>query len=252
MDIVAIIQARMGSTRLPGKVLKDICGKPMMYYLLTRLRRVSSLKEIIVATSDKKDDYPIVDFCNQMEVKVFCGSENDVLDRYYGAAQKNKAVHIMRITGDCPLIDPDTIEYVTKNYIGNDLDYIRTDESFAEGLDCEIFSFPALEKAWKNAKSQAEREHVTLFFNNHADQFKLKKLQNKTDDSWVRITVDEENDFKVVKSIIHHFYVLRKESLFTISDIKGYLLDNPEIMNLNKSIIRNEGLLKSLDRNQAQ
>jgi spore coat polysaccharide biosynthesis protein SpsF len=248
MEITAIIQARMGSTRLPGKVLKKICGKPMMYYLITRLKSVSSLKEIIVATSDKEDDSPIVEFCNKMGVNTFCGSENNVLDRYYRTAQKYKVDNIMRITGDCPLIDPDTIEHVMKNYIRNDLDYIRTDESFAEGLDSEIFSFVALKKAWENAQSLSEREHVTLYFNNHTDQFKTKKLQNATDDSWVRITVDEDNDFKVVESIIQHFHIRKKEPFFTISDIKEYLLDNHEIKNLNKSIIRNQGLLKSLHK----
>ena len=151
----------------------------------------------------------------------------------------------MRLTGDCPLIAPDICDSIADTYFENGVDYIRTGETFAEGLDCEIIGFSALARAWLEAKLKAEREHVTLYIRNHPELFKTMAQENETDDSRYRITVDEEEDFLVVKTILENLYK-GNDSYFTVKEIKSYLDTHPEVYKLNSHTIRNEGLLKSL------
>ena len=156
----------------------------------------------------------------------------------------------MRLTADCPLIDIDICDKISNEYFTSGSDYVRTGETFAEGLDCEVMSFEALERSWKEAKLKSEREHVTLYIRNHPDQFTVKIVENETDDSKYRITIDEEADFHVVRAILKNLYI-RNSPYFDIEAIKEFLTLNPDIYALNANIVRNEGLLKSLAEDQA-
>lgn len=243
--VTAIIQARMTSTRLPGKVLMEVMGKSLLSYQIERLRFSKMIDKIIIATTVNKEDDPIVDLAQKEELDFYRGSEDDVLDRYYQTAKKYNAAHIMRLTADCPLIDPDICDSIVGAFFENGVDYIRTGETFAEGLDCEIIGFEVLARAWQEANLKAEREHVTLYIRNHPELFKTMVKENETDDSRYRITVDEEEDFLVVKTILDNLYK-GNDSYFTIKEIKSFLDTHPEVYRLNSHIIRNEGLLKSL------
>ncbi len=243
--IAAIVQARMTSTRLPGKVLKEVMGRPLLGYLIERLKMVDNIEKIIIATTTNKEDNLIIKFCEKTGLDYYRGSENDVLDRYYQTAKIFGVEHVMRITSDCPLIDPIICNRVIKEYLSSRADYVHTGPTFAEGVDCVILSFKALEKVWHEAKLKSEREHITLYIHNHPELFKIKSLTNATNDSKYRITVDEEEDFEVVKRIFEVLYI-DESTPFGIESIKNFLDQYPEIQSLNSSIIRNQGLLKSL------
>jgi len=247
--VTAIIQARMTSTRLPGKVLMEVMGRPLLSYQIERLRFSKRIDEIIIATTTNKEDDPISEVAQKEKLNFYRGSENNVLDRYYQAAKKYNATHIMRLTADCPLIAPDICDSIADAYFENGVDYIRTGETFAEGLDCEIVGFKALTKAWLEAESKSEREHVTLYIRNHPELFKTMVKENETDDSRYRITVDEEEDFLVVRTILENLYK-GNDSYFTVREIKSYLDSHLEVYKLNSDIIRNEGLLKSLSEDK--
>jgi spore coat polysaccharide biosynthesis protein SpsF len=247
--ITAIVQARMTSTRLPGKVLMKVMGRPLLSYQIERLRFSKTIDQIIIATTVNREDNSIVELAQKERLDFYRGSENDVLGRYYQAAKKYNAVHIMRLTADCPLIDPDICDSIANAYFENGVDYIRTGESFAEGLDCEIIGFGVLARAWLEAKLKAEREHVTLYIRNHPEPFKTMVKENETDESRYRITVDEEEDFIVVKAILENLYK-GEGTCFSIGEIKIFFKDNPDIYKLNRDIIRNEGLLKSIQNDK--
>lgn len=236
----------MTSTRLPGKVLMHVMGRPLLSYQIERLRFSKKIKEIIIATTTNTEDDPIATLAHKEGLQVYRGSESDVLDRYYQAAKEYNAENIMRLTADCPLIDPEVCDQVADYYFNSKLDYVYTGETFAEGLDCEIFSFSAIKKACKNAQKKSEREHVTLYFRNHPELFQSKQIQNDNDDSKYRITVDQKEDYLVVKAIIENLYSTNNK-YFTIAEIKSFLDSHPKIFAINKNIGRNEGLLKSLD-----
>lgn len=235
----------MTSTRLPGKVLMKVMGRPLLSYQIERVRFSKRIDDIIVATTTNKEDDRIAELAYKEGLKVYRGSENDVLDRYYQAAKKYNVKHIMRLTADCPLIQPDICDSIANAYFEGNVDYIRTGKTFAEGLDCEIIGFKALTQAWREAKLKAEREHITLYIRKHPEFFKTMDKGNETDDSRYRITVDEERDFLVVKAILENLYK-GPDSYFTVREIKSYLDAHPEVYKLNSHIIRNEGLLKSL------
>lgn len=245
MKVTAIIQARMTSTRLPCKVLMEVMGRPLLSYQIERLRFSKRIDNIIIATTTNKEDAPIVELAQKEGLNFYHGSEDDVLDRYYQTAKKYNVKHIMRLTADCPLIDPDICDSIAIAYFKSGVDYIRTGETFAEGLDCEIIGFEALTRAWLDAKLKADREHVTLYIRNHPELFKTTVKENEADDSRYRITVDDEEDFLVVKTILENLYK-ENDSYFTVREIKSYLDDHPEVYRLSSHAIRNEGLLKSL------
>jgi spore coat polysaccharide biosynthesis protein SpsF (cytidylyltransferase family) len=245
MNIGAIIQARMTSTRLPGKVLLDIKGIPTIYYLFEQLKQVQKLDKIILATTTNKNDDSLAAYAAKQGVRYFRGSEQDVLERFYMAARHYKILHVMRVTGDCPLLDPEICDRVISTYLNKRVDFVHTGPTFAEGLDCEIFSFQALEEAYHNAKLKSEREHVTLYLHNHAKNFTTVTLENETDDGKYRFTLDEPEDFQVIKAIIEGLSS-EKTGSFTAEKVKSFLDQHPDISRLNADIIRNEGLLKSL------
>ncbi len=235
----------MTSTRLPGKVLMEVMDRPLLSYQIERLRFSKGIDEIIIATTTNKGDDPVAKLAQKEGIKVYRGSEDDVLDRYYQAAKEYGAEHIMRLTGDCPLIDPVICDFVIDEYLSSGADYVHTGPSFAEGVDSEIFSFECLEGAWNSAKVTSDREDCTRYLNKHPDKFKKITILSKTDDSKYRFTVDRPEDFLVVKAILENMYHAANGK-FGTSDIKCFLDSNPAVFDLNTGIIRNEGLTKSL------
>jgi spore coat polysaccharide biosynthesis protein SpsF len=251
--IIVIIQARMGSLRLPNKVMKKVLGKPLINYLLERVSAAEKVDQIILATTTKTEDDYLAKHVASLGYDVFRGSEDDVLSRYYHAFNKfknklEKLNAIVRITGDCPLIDSYLIDEVIKEYQAKGMDYVALSPDFSEGLDVEIFSEDLLLQAFNEANLPSEREHVSLFFHNNKSLFNMSRIQNSSDDSSYRITVDEEQDFVVVKSIIEYFSNNNLE--MNTQNIKNYLDTNPNVYNVNSHIIRNEGLQKSLEKEQ--
>ena len=247
MKVTAIIQARMNSTRLPGKVLTKVMGRPLLSYQLEGLRLSKRISEVIIATTVNREDDPIEKLASKEELKFFRGSEDDVLDRYYQTAKKYSVKHIMRITADCPFIQPDICDRIADTYINSGVEYIRTGETFAEGLDCEVASFNVLSQAWQEAKLKSEREHVTQYIVSHPEIFHISIVENETDDSKYRLSIDEKEDFLVIKAILENLYV-GTDNYITIKQIKDFLDNHPEIYGLNTHIIRNEGLLRSFQK----
>ena len=247
--ILAIVQARMSSNRLPGKVMKEILSKPMIGHLLERLSRSKSIDKTMLATSTLSENDQMCEYVQKTGVEVYRGSEDDVLDRFYQIAKQYHPEIIVRITGDCPLIDPNVCDEIIEAFKKGKFDYGKTGPTFAEGLDCEVFTLQALEKAWKQAQLKSEREHVTFYFYNHPDLFRTLILNNKTDDSRYRLSVDEERDFQVVKAVFEHFKQKGKTDFF-IAQVKTFLDANSHIFKINAGMIRNEGLQKSLKNDQ--
>ena len=247
MNVGAIIQARMGSTRLPGKVLLKVMGKPLLWYQLERLKQSRTLTNVIVATTLSKEDDDIKVFCNDYGVKCFRGDEKDVLGRYYFCASSHSIDPIVRVTGDCPLVEPALLDEVVGFFIENpEFDRVCTGLTYPEGLDVEVVSLASLSAAWKEAKLLSEREHVTPFIWKNPDRFNLQALELDRDFSFLRLTVDEPVDFAVVSSVIKEF-AGNKGVNFTFKDILSLYNKKPQIFEKNENVIRNEGYLRSIE-----
>ena len=246
MKATAIIQARYSSTRLPGKVLMKVLDKTVLEYVVERVSRAKHIKKVIVATSVNEADLKIAELLDDRGVSFYRGSENDVLDRFYRAALECGAEHLVRITADCPLADPVLIDSIIERYFASGADYCSNtlEVTYPDGLDAEVFSFKALSDAWKNAKLTSEREHVTPYIYKHPERFKLESFKYAEDLSGKRWTVDEKTDFMFVKAVIEALYPARPG--FHMADVLDFLKDKPELEDLNKGIIRNEGYIKSL------
>jgi glutamate-1-semialdehyde 2,1-aminomutase len=239
MRIVAIVQARMGSTRLPNKVMKPICGRPMIELLLARLRRASTLDQIVLATSIDDRNQPLTDYVSRLGVDVFRGSEDDVLDRYLEAAKGADAEVVVRITGDCPLVDPELVDLVVKAFLHAGVDYLSNTAppTYPDGLDIEVFKRSALVRAAAEADKPHDREHVTPFLR-ESDLFTQSAVSHDEDLSAIRWTVDEPEDFTVVEKVFEHFDPRIDFSWREVLDLQRA---KPEIFSLNEAIPRNEG-----------
>ena len=206
MKVIAIVQARMGSTRLPGKMTKEILGKPIVEYVFDRVRPSKRLTEIWLATTTDTSDDVLAEWAKNHGVKCYRGSMNDVLDRYYQTAKLAEADVVVRITGDCPLADCQVIDCVINEYLTEypKFDYVCNTQppTFPDGLDTEVVSFVALEKAWQEARLSSEREHVTPYIWKHPEIFKIKNIFNDVDLSGLRWTLDTEEDFAFILLII--------------------------------------------------
>lgn len=247
LKTILITQARTGSTRLPGKVLKEISGKSLLQIHLERLKKCSKISEIIVATTIKDEDAIIYDKALEWGFNSFKGSEADVLDRFYQAVKDKKADWIVRVTSDCPLIDSDLVDKVISYVQDNDKDYGSNViiENFPDGQDVEVFKFSALETAWKNAKLVSEREHVTPYIRNNSDCkggtiFTAINYPCEYDFSKIRMTVDEIRDFELIEILINKLGVEKSWLTYT-----NFIIKN-DLTKVNDQIIRNEGLIKSL------
>ena len=240
MKIIAIVQARIGSTRLPNKVMLPIEGKPMIELLLARLKQSKQIDQIIVATSKSPQNLPLVQLVNKLGYDVYEGSEDDVLDRYFQAAKLFQADAVVRITGDCPLIDSGIVDNVISEF-NNGVDYVSnvSPPTYPDGLDVEVFSYNALKIAWENAINHSDREHVTPFIRN-SDIFKNQNVSNSNNYSMERWTVDEPEDYEVIKSIFKHFSPKIDFSWDEVIQLKEI---DSDIFLPNKHLIRNEGTI---------
>ena len=241
MYIIAIVQARMGSTRLPNKVMKSVGrGIPMIEVLLSRLSYSEEIDRIVLATSYDSCNQPLVEHTGKLGYDVFQGSENDVLDRYYQAAILYNPDLIVRITGDCPLIDSEVVDAVIREHKLSGADYTCNTypPTYPDGLDVEVFSFDSLKIAWKESKTSTEREHVTTFIR-ESGKFKIKNFTNNKDYSNERWTVDEAEDYEVVASIFEHF---SPKINFSWNDVLRLRKSQPDIFLVNQHINRNEGV----------
>ncbi len=244
--ILAILQARVSSTRLPGKVLKPILGQPMLLQQIGRVRRATRIDRLVVATSLDIFDDPIEQLCRENNLECFRGSLEDVLDRLYQAAKPFRPDHVVRLTGDCPLSDPDLIDQIVEYHLKNQFDYTSNaiQPTYPDGLDMEIFRFSCLETAWKEAVLPSQREHVTPFIHQQPDRFKIGHFKGPVDLSMLRWTVDEPADFDLVTRIYEAIYPGNPN--FTTADILAFLDRNPALKTVNTHHERNEGLQKSL------
>ena len=240
MKTVAIVQARMGSTRFPSKVMQSICGTPMIGLLLERLSKARLIDQIMLATSGDSRNEPLIQYVRELGHTVYQGSEDDVLDRYYQAAKEAEADTVVRITGDCPLIDPQLVDMVLERFQKNKLDYASNTihPTYPDGLDTEIFTFQALEKAWAQAKKPSEREHVTPYLK-ESEGIRRENISHEMDFSAERWTVDEPEDFKVIQKVFEHFHPRRD---FTWQEVLALRSERPEWFSPNQHLIRNEGL----------
>ena len=243
--IGCIIQARMSSTRLKGKVLLKINPKDtVLSFLIKQITNCKSLKTIVVATTELEEDDVIVNFLKSYDVEIFRGNSENVLDRFYHCAKKFKFSTIVRLTADNPLIDPEIVNDAIQKYSNSDCDYLTNsvDRTFPNGTEVEIFSFNALETAWKSAKKTSEREHVTPYFYNNLNKFKIHHFKQKKDQSKFRYSIDRKEDYLLVLEIL---LKINTRPIKT-SDIIELLTNYPEIKKLNSHIIPNEGYVKSI------
>lgn len=239
----------MGSTRLPGKVLRPILGRPMLWHIVNRVSQAPGIKGVVVATSTLPKDAPIREFCQKEGINHFAGSESDVLDRFYQAAVSFGADPIIRITGDCPLADPQVIGNLLKFYESGKYDHagVATGAGavfmdggrYPNGLDAECFSFRALEKAWKEAKEPTDREHVTPYIWRNTSMFKLGAMKSEIDYSNLRFSVDYEDDFQLITRIYEALY--EDGSPFLLDDVINFISTHPELPGMNQKYIGKEG-----------
>lgn len=236
MKTVIISQARMTSSRLPGKILKEVLNKPLLAYQIERLLKVRSAESVIVATTVNITDDPVENLCRRYGIKCFRGSEDDVLSRYYHAATIADADVVVRVTSDCPLIDPNVVNDVIAYYKDNKYDYVSNTltRTFPRGMDTEVFSYKALAEAHCEASNGHEREHVTPFIYKRVERYKLGEVCSSEDHSSFRWTVDTAEDFKLIRNILEYVYPVHPN--FTMQDcLEAYKL-NPWWHQINEHV----------------
>jgi glutamate-1-semialdehyde aminotransferase/spore coat polysaccharide biosynthesis protein SpsF (cytidylyltransferase family) len=238
--VLAIVQARYDSTRLPGKVLKKLNNKSILEIIIKRLSKCKNISKIIVACSNNKNDVKIINLCKKLKIDFFIGSEHNVLERFYKATVKFKGLNILRITADCPFVDYVIVDKIINNFFLNNYDYASNIDppTFPDGLDAEIFTFNVLKETYKKAKTSIYREHIRPFILN-SNKFKKFNLTNDQDYSFLRLTVDEPEDLKVIRNIINNF----KNNIFFLYEDIIDLYKRKKILFLdNMNISRNEGM----------
>lgn len=251
---VVIIQARMASTRLPGKVMKDLAGKPVLWHIVDRVKHSFFLNEIIIATTTNPEDDVIESACKSWNILVFRGNSENVLKRYCDAiyfleSGKPKIDYIIRITGDCPLIDPTIIDKVFSAASLGHFDYASNTNppTFPDGLDVEVISRDILFMANEKAILKSDREHVTPFIWKNPT-FKKLNIQHSKNLSALRWTLDNEEDYELIKTVYKYLYTPTK--IFFMADILKLLTEKPELKNINSHLLRNEGYNKSLKQDR--
>ncbi len=238
MKIVATIEARMDSSRLPGKILKEVYGKPMLERLVERVRRAKLIDEIVVATTTAPNDQATVEACQKMGVKCFRGSSEDVLDRVLKAAQTHKADLIVELTGDCPLLDPEIIDSVISRYLENGYDYVSNviERTFPRGMDTQVFSVKVLERVNRLTQDPVDHEHVSLYIYEHPETFQLGNVAAPAElrRPELRLTVDTQEDLMLVREIYSRLYPAKP--VFSLKDVIHLLDAELELKDINAHI----------------
>jgi len=234
--VVIIIQARMGSTRLPGKVLMTVFNNPLLGYLIERLSRVKLADEMVIATTKNSQDDAIEEFCISNKINCYRGSEDNVLSRYYDASIKFKANYIVRVCSDSPLVDPLILDKMIESFFNRKCDYLSNtiNQTYPLGMNIEIFSQKALKRTYINHSKNYEREHVTPYIYTHPKLFDICQEHLNKDYSFLRLTVDENEDFILVKKIIERLYLANNE--FSLGDIIKEYEKNPDLFLINRNV----------------
>ncbi len=252
MPPVAIVQARLGSTRLPGKVLQEVAGRPMLAHIVERLRGATGITRVVVATSDAAGDAPLRAFCTSEGIESYAGSENVVLDRFFRAAEKFGADPVLRITADCPFVDAELVGRVLAEFQRGGYDHLsaatgatafaQEGHKFPDGLDVECFSFAALARAHREASAQSDREHVTPYLYRVDGRFRVGKVYSDGDYGALRWTVDHPADLEVVRKVYDALY--RPGRAFGLKEILAHFASHPELQKLNEAFVGHEGYAK--------
>jgi spore coat polysaccharide biosynthesis protein SpsF len=239
MKVVTIIQARMGSTRLPGKVLKDLGGRTVLERVVRRAQKCRLADEVVVATSVEPANDAIAEECTRLRVRVLRGSEDDLLDRYFRAAEVTQADVVVRITSDCPLVDPGVSDESIRAFLETCPDYASNvlERTYPRGLDTEVFSLCALDRAFREAKDPFQREHVTPFFYQHPERFKLVSVKGERDFSNHRWTLDTPEDLEFLQAV----YARLGDRDFTWRDVLSLVESEPRMAEINKGVVQKTG-----------
>lgn len=247
--ITVMIQARTGSSRLPRKVLAKIENRPMIWHVINRVKKIKTVQQIALITTKEKNDEVLLKIAKNNKIIGFARDKNDVLNRHYQCALLYHADPIIRITSDCPLIDPGLVEKILRFYLTHDYDYVCNvlPPTYPDGLDIEVFSFKILKKVANAAKLKSDREHVTTYIRNNPHKFKIFNYKNDRDLSNLRWTMDEKRDLKFVRKI---YSEMRPKVIFSMQNVLKVITKNPKISEINRNITRNEGYLKSLKKDK--
>ncbi|WP_372766431.1 cytidylyltransferase domain-containing protein [Pseudoalteromonas sp.] len=244
MKVLAFVQARMGSTRLPGKVMKSLNDKPVIIHIVERLRLSQNIDDIVVLTSTNPENKELIECLQAYGVKVFAGDEENVLARFQAALLLYPADAIVRITGDSPLVDPIICDQLIDAFYQERADYAYLSEWFAEGVDCEVISAQKLKQLDSHSLRPSEQEHVTLhFYENNDGKFQCIEMKNQQDDSHYRYTLDSFEDWQVIEALYQANHNVRE---MNYQSVKSFFDQHPEIKSLNQHIERNQGLAISL------
>lgn len=250
--IAAVIQARMNSSRLPGKIMLKVCNKTLLEHMIDRIKLSKTIDKIIIATTINNQDNEIESFCDKKKIDCFRGSENDVLERYFEVSKKYSVDTIVRLTSDTPLIDPDIIDEVVNYYKNHNFDYVSNifplPRTFPDGFNVEIFSSKVLERAHLESERPSDREHVTNYISMQPKIFSIGKINYKKDISKYRLNLDYQEDFLLIKKILETLYDTKK--IFHLEDIIKILEDNPDIIKLNSQVKSYENILKSFEKDK--
>jgi spore coat polysaccharide biosynthesis protein SpsF len=236
-----IIQARMGSSRLPGKIFLEVNKTPLLQYLVDRVKKINNINRIIISTSTKVEDKKIVRFAKNNKIDYFQGNEKNVLDRIYKTAKFFKSSNILFITSDCPIFDINIADQIINTYKNNNCDYVNNNHirSYPDGMDIQIFSFKILHDAWKKAKSLLEKEHVTLYIRKNLNKYKFINIVAPQKLFWPKLglTIDEYADYILIKKIITYF-VKKNDIFFSCEDIVNLLKKKKNWLKLNSFVER--------------
>ena len=244
MRTIAIVQARMQSTRLPGKVLEHIAGKAMVHHVVDRVLGAESVDEAVVATTTDSDDDVLYQYCVAHGIACYRGSVSDVIDRYCQAAREHQADDIVRVTADCPLLDPDVVEKVVRVFHAGHWDYVSNvlEPTYPDGLDVEAFSFSLLEQLWREVEMPSEREHVTLHVRLHPEKWRQANVRHTENLGQLRWTVDHPQDLEFVRLV----YQYLQSERFGLSEVMELVRSLPELAQLNESIARDLSALEAM------
>ena len=249
--VLAVVQARLGSTRLPGKALEEIAGRPMLAHVLTRTAAVPGVDQVVLATTVNPEDAALADLARSLGIACARGSVEDVLDRFRSVLLTHPAEVVLRVTGDCPLLDPRVFGLVLDKYSrsAGTVDYVSNVDppTYPDGLDAEVFSSPALERVWREARLPSDREHVTTYIRDHRDRFRVANVVNGEDLSAHRWVVDTATDLTFVRQVYASLDPAGTR-IFGMAEVLELLTRRPELLSLNAGIRRNEGLERSRAR----
>jgi spore coat polysaccharide biosynthesis protein SpsF len=240
-QVLAVLQARVSSRRLPGKVLLPVLGRPMLARQIERIRRACRLDALVVATSDRAEDDAIAELCRALEVDVHRGALDDVLDRFHSAAAARAPEHVVRLTGDCPLIDPSVIDDVVRVHVESGADYTSNavERTYPDGLDVEAMRMSALATAWREARLPSEREHVTPFLYRHPERFLLRAVKLPRDLSALRWVVDHEVDLALVRAVYERLHP--RDPAFDMHAVLALMRSEPQLFGANQHVPADEG-----------